>query len=109
MCLIGMRQLNRFKKRKPKLSVVSVPSPVYVSLHASRWTRCLYTRRQENIDARVTTSDCCGSYDQREICDVIRSCSDYAECSPDDFQFIDMNGSISNCKVGFVWNRCSVK
>ena len=29
---------------------------------------------------------------RREICEVIRSCSDYAECSPDDF--IDMiNGT----------------
>ena len=49
---------------------------------------------------------------RREICDVIRSCSDYAECSPNDFQFMDMNGkqaSIPNCKAGFIWDGRAVK
>ena len=43
---------------------------------------------------------------------MIHSCSHYAECGPDDFQFIDMNGkqaSIPNCKAGFLWDGCAVK
>ena len=49
---------------------------------------------------------------RQEICDVIRSCSDYGECGPDDFQFVDMNGkqaSIPNCKAGFLWDRRAVE
>lgn len=42
-----------------------------------------------------------------EICD-----SDYGDCGPDDFKFIDMNGkqaSIPNCKAGFLWDGCTVR
>ena len=43
-----------------------------------------------------------------EICDVIRTCSfpDITECTPYDFEFIDMSGkqaTIPRCKVGFEW------
>ena len=44
---------------------------------------------------------------RNEICDVIRSSSDFDECSPNDFQFIDMSGkqaSVPKCKQGFVWD-----
>ena len=46
------------------------------------------------------------------ICEVIRSCSDFDNCGPNDFQFIDMNGkqaSVPKCKSGFVWDGRAVK
>ena len=42
---------------------------------------------------------------RREICDVIRASSDFDECGPNDFQFIDMSGkqaTVPKCKQGFV-------
>ena len=50
----------------------------------------------------------------REICDVIRTCSflNLAECTPYDFEFIDMSGKqaiIPSCKIGFEWKRRAVK
>ena len=37
-----------------------------------------------------------------EICELIRSCSNFAECGINDFEFIDMNGkqaSVPKCKA----------
>ena len=47
-----------------------------------------------------------------EICELIRSSSDFAECGINDFEFIDMNGkqaSVPKCKTGFEWNGRAVK
>ena len=49
---------------------------------------------------------------RREICDVIRSSSDFADCAINDFEFIDMSGkhaSVPKCKAGFEWNGRAVK
>lgn len=51
---------------------------------------------------------------RNEICDVVRTCSvpDLSECTPSDFEFIDMSGKqarIPQCKVGFEWDRRAVK
>ena len=51
---------------------------------------------------------------RNEICDVIRTCSipDLSECTPSDFEFIDMSGKqarVPQCKIGFEWDGRAVK
>ena len=49
---------------------------------------------------------------RREICEVIRSSSEFADCGTNDFEFIDMSGkqaSVPKCKAGFEWNGRAVK
>jgi hypothetical protein len=49
---------------------------------------------------------------RKEICDVIHSKAEFAECNPGDFEFIDMCGkqaSVPNCTPGFIFNARAVK
>ena len=49
---------------------------------------------------------------RREICEVIRSSSEFADCGTNDFEFIDMSGkqaSVPKCKAGFEWNGRAIK
>ena len=44
---------------------------------------------------------------RREICEVIRSSSEFADCGTNDFEFIDMSdkqASVPKCKARFEWN-----
>ena len=128
--LIGTGQINRNKKRKSNLKIVSSSASAKRSrASTSRFQKKLvvfkymgkdgpdtFTRTDKRIAVRGLLPpipvDASESDVRREICDVIRSCSDYVECSPDDFQFIDMNGkqaSIPKCKVGFLWDGRAVK
>lgn len=128
--LIGTGQINRNKKRKSNLKIVShSASAKRGRAFIPRFQKKLvvfkymgvdgpdtFTRTDKRIAVRGLLPpipvDASESDVRREICDVIRSCSDYAECSPDDFQFIDMNGkqaSIPKCKVGFLWDGRAVK
>jgi hypothetical protein len=128
--LIGTGQINRNKKRKSNLKFVTTPASAkkgrvstatfqkklvvfnYMGVDGSD----TFTRADKRIAMRGLLPpipvDASESDVRREICDVIRSCSDYGECCPDDFQFIDMNGkqaSIPNCKAGFLWDGRAVK
>ena len=49
-----------------------------------------------------------------EICDVVRTCAfpDLTECTPSDFEFIDMSGKqarIPQCKIGFEWGGRAIR
>ena len=122
-----MGQINRIKKRKPKLNVVSVPASVKKGrVSTATFQKKLvmfhymgadgpdtFTRADKRIAMRGLLPpipvDAEETDVRREICEVIRSCS---ECSQYDFQFIDMNGkqaSIPNCKAGFRWDGRAVK
>ena len=49
---------------------------------------------------------------RKEICDVIRSKSELTECTPGDFEFIDMCGkqaSVPNCTPGFIFDARAIK
>ena len=49
---------------------------------------------------------------RKEICDVIRSKAELAECNPGDFEFIDMCGkqaSVPNCTPGFIFDARAIK
>jgi hypothetical protein len=49
---------------------------------------------------------------RREMCEVKRSSSEFADCGTNDFEFIDMSGkqaSVPRYKAGFEWNGRAVK
>ena len=49
---------------------------------------------------------------RNEICEVIKSASEFKDVSPDDFEFINRNGkqaTVPQCKEGFKWDGRSVK
>ena len=128
--LFGSGQINRKPKRKAKVKFVGAPSSAKKGrLSTAKFQKKLvvfnymgpdatdsFTRADRNIVVRGLLPpilvDASETDVRHEICEVIRSCSDFDNCGPNDFQFIDMNGkqaSVPKCKSGFVWDGRAVK
>ena len=124
--LIGTSEINRKKRKsnmklvyaakKGRVSTASFQKKLVVFKYMGADGPDMFTRADKRIAMRGLLPpipvDASEVNVRQEICDVIRSCTDYRQCGPDDFEFIDMNGkqaSIPNCKAGFLWDGRAVK
>ena len=78
----------------------------------------VFTRTDKKICVRgllpANPVDASESEVRNEICDVVCTCSfpDLTECTPNDFEFIDMSGKqarVPQCKAGFEWGGRALK
>ena len=128
--LFGSGQINHKPKRKAMVKFVGAPSSAKKGrLSRAKFQKKLvvfnymgpdasdsFTRADKNIVVRGLLPpilvDASETDVRDEICEVIRSCSDFDNCGPNDYQFIDMNGkqaSVPKCKSGIVWDGRAVK
>ena len=105
-------------KKKGRVSTATFQKKVVVFEYMGPDAPKVFTRTDKKICTRGLLPpilvDSSEDEVRNEICDVVRTCSipDLSECTPSDFEFIDMSGKqarVPQCKIGFEWDGRAVK